>query len=1389
MNAKFTAAGALLVLAASGALHAQTTVVSENFTGTTTTNSWYFFNGACLTASSATGVPPTAGTQGQVPGCLTSAVQAYYNSTGSPPTPHTEVQVGGYNGAAGNAQTLPDPVGNGALRFTNGYDETGADPYQGYGQNGQILSNWTFPSGQGLQITFTTVSYRGDSRGYYGTTANPGDGADGISFFLTDASQPFYPGAWGGSLGYSCSNTNPPYNGMTGAYLAVGLDEYGNFLNGSVAMPASAWLNGVLNPNPNTIGGDNTYYGYGERPDRIGIRGEGSVNWYTLNGAYGTNPNSSTKPYYPTSLATSCLINGGTYSSSTGMCMSCTSGTYSSSGNQCVTTTYSCATVNGHTYTYQTSGEYEGECTYTHNGTTSTEAATVTSTDSSPGSNYPDSVEAVQKTCSQGTLYNYSTATSPTSAGPTTLTNTVNTGSTTSSPVANILPVLDYAPIPGAYVELAETGSNAVHIATEYAAGGYSRPLAKPIYYQLKLTQNGLLSFWYSLGGANGVFVPVIKSQNITGTNTSGTPSNGPLPANFRFGFGGSDGGASNIHEILCFQAANLVQSASGAGANEKQSAKIETGIQAYFGFYNPNDSTGKLAAYALGINSSGAIVVAPAATWDASCVLTGSSACSTMAASSTTPGPAITVEPPTSREILTQNGAQALGGGMALEWNSSQSPTATQEASLGYGDTGQPTPDPLAEDRLNFLRGVRTNEIPSTGPTSTQFLRKRDSVLGDIQNSSPAWVGPPGAPYSAAWTDRLYSSDTMPENTGTQTYAEFASAASSTNPGGEATRLNVVYVGSNDGMMHGFRTGAFNADGSYNTSAPNDGYEVLAYMPNEVVNDIHEAMDPPDPPTTTTPTYDATLDFTSPSYGHNFFVDSTPDADDLFYGGTWHTWLVSGQGAGGNTIFALDITNPGSYTAAPTGTGGSAADPTFLETNASTLVLGEWVGGTSTYNATTRTTTTTNGNFSCTGDANCSQSLGNTYGTPQVRRMHNGQWAVIFGNGFGSPTGDAGIFIMLVDPTNPLANAPTFYYLSTSNGSPCVPSTGPTSAGPGSTVSGSTAGGNGIGYTASVDLDGDHVIDYIYAGDLQGNLWRFDVTSASPANWAVTCGALFKTNTGQPITTAVVAASGIAGGTQQRLMIIFGTGQKIPATNTTAVSYSMAQEDLYGVWDWNLSYWNSISGTQYASLASSGVSGPLTAAASGSTCGVAGGNLACETISVVGGTGVDAGDRDIDTAATICWAGTTTCGSSAAANQQFGWYLALPGTTPATGTPVTSYEQFIYNPEIVGTAVVINSILPAANSPTSCTIASDQGWTYAVNALTGSALTNAFPQYYDANAAGVNTNATGGSFPIQNSTGQTYLVYQTVLNAHEVTQFNPGANTTAKRLTWIQRR
>ncbi|XLM19808.1 hypothetical protein MKD33_14430, partial [Chromobacterium piscinae] len=162
------------------------------------------------------------------------------NGSGSIPAcgtkdPSGNAQIGGYNGS------MPDSSGNGALRLTNSANS----------QSGAIIYNSLFPSTSGLQATFTTYTYGGDSGG------SARNGADGMSFFLLTAI-PNAVGSFGGSLGYSCSNVNSPYNGIIGGFLGLGMDEYGNFPNG-----------GYYN--------DNTSTGPGAKPQNISLRGSGSV--------------------------------------------------------------------------------------------------------------------------------------------------------------------------------------------------------------------------------------------------------------------------------------------------------------------------------------------------------------------------------------------------------------------------------------------------------------------------------------------------------------------------------------------------------------------------------------------------------------------------------------------------------------------------------------------------------------------------------------------------------------------------------------------------------------------------------------------------------------------------------------------------------------------------------------------------------------------------------------------------------------------------------------------------------------------------------------------------------------------------------------------------------
>jgi type IV pilus assembly protein PilY1 len=424
------------------------------------------------------------------------------------------------------------------------------------------------------------------------------------------------------------------------------------------------------------------------------------------------------------------------------------------------------------------------------------------------------------------------------------------------------------------------------------------------------------------------------------------------------------------------------------------------------------------------------------------------------------------------------------------------------------------------------------------------------------------------------------------------------------------------------------------------------------------------------------------------------------------------HT-LVGGLGIGGAAIYALDVTNP-----------------SYVEGSASSIVIGEWNPST----------------ISCA--VACGTNLGNTFGTPQIRRLHNGNWGVIFGNGIGSQSGDAGIYVMSIDSGT---GAATFYYLSTN-----------------------TAGtANGITYVTPADLDGDHITDYVYAGDLKGNVWRFDLTSSNPTNWVAATAPLFTTQSGQPITSQLLVISSVLSGAP-RLLIEFGTGQRTQLTNMAPVQYVTGTQSLYGVWDWNLSNWNALApAAAYQSLPATNVATGLTAPY---TLTVS--NLTAQTLTPNGATGAVDG-----TNVAICWQGTSTCGSG---NTEFGWYANLPSTN----------EQIIFNPVFYQGAFLVNSTVPANNLPTSCSNTQDTGYTYALAVGNGGVFTNTFPTYTqngvlitDSLEAGVQTNATGSVYIVTTAERTTNIVYQTISGTPGAQQINIPPNSKSKRLTWIERR
>jgi len=1286
-----------LVPAAVQAQSCTSTSVTENFTGASTNCTWNYYGGACLTAGSTASTATTS--PGQLPMCKNLP---YYGG---------QTQLGGNTGDA-NQDT---PLTGGALRLTNSANN----------QSGAIVSNVPFSlSSAGLSVTFTTETYIGDS----GSNSFGGgsDGADGISFFLQDASnsnQPVTLGDYGGSLGYTCSNTNNSanqgYDGMVGAYIGLGIDEYGNFLDGSwVTTPATPTTAGSTIFNPSAQGAnpqDNTATGYGKQANRVGLRGAGNVAWAYL------STNSATKAYYPSNLTAD------------------------------------------------------------------------------------QQLKAVRQTCETGFLWDFSGVHQNDTAGSGTYTPS-NAGSGSQS-IANpysraqitSIPVADYGAIPNGYAILSH--KIAVEGATMRGYGTTVTPGSSygiPITYNLTITTGGLLSLSYSYNG--GTNQPVITGQDITAAN-------GTLPSSVRFGFAGSTGGSRNVHEIMCFQAQPQNSASSSAGLNQKQTAKVQTGTQVYFAFYNPNGWTGSLTSQNLDSpdGNPNDLQIDPVVNWDASCVLTGLAAGANCA---TTGAPNVAAQDPdTGRTILTSSG----GTGIPFTWTAAGATplSSGEQSNLNFGDPSPSTNTfpSNANMRLEYLRGVRTHEQTTTGvdptmssPPNPSGFRKRTSVLGDIVDSSPSWVGPPSAPYPAVWSDLLHPAQTMPENSG-QTYAAFVTA----NQG----RTNVVYAGANDGFMHGFRTGSFTNGTTYN-GANNDGHEVLAYMPGYVVNTINSSVIAGSSPVA----LNTANDYTNPLYSHRFNVDGTPGTGELFYNGGWHTWLVGGLGAGGSAIYALDITNPDDTT----------KPNSFSQGNAAGIVIGEWSSSlqtTSTTNILTGvvTTTVTGGTatFGCvsvssaggalSGGAGCGNSLGKTFGTPQIRKFHNAtgggnpdtSWGAVFGNGSGSYNGDAGIFVMIANNTS----QPTFYYLSTGVGS-------------------RTGTPNGIYYVTPADLDGDHVTDYVYAGDLQGNVWRFDLTNSDPTKWAVTSAsgtAMTSTGAGTPIystgstsipiTTKVVVAS-IASSGNPRVLVEFGTGRQTQLTNNVPTTYATGQQYLIGIWDWNLSSWNSLSNSKYASLSSS-----TTPAAPSAISGGLTGNTVLQSQSVqatydtndvLSSTSVQIGTAyfyETISNNTISWADTSTTST-----KQFGWYLPLgtgygnpkdpnglqATTTIPSATPIS--EQVIFNPTLQDGAFIVNTTIPPTTLLALCSSTLAGGWTMAINPATGGAFTNSFfgnanHQFLNigsASVSGIALSGTGTPSVVIAGTN-TYVVTQTTTGTGAITQINPPAGSQGSRLTWIEKR
>jgi type IV pilus assembly protein PilY1 len=219
----------------------------------------------------------------------------------------------------------------------------------------------------------------------------------------------------------------------------------------------------------------------------------------------------------------------------------------------------------------------------------------------------------------------------------------------------------------------------------------------------------------------------------------------------------------------------------------------------------------------------------------------------------------------------------------------------------------------------VNYIAGDKTYERVNGGT-----LRDRQRLMGDVVNSSIAVTG-----------NFNYGFSSLPGDEGTS-YAAWLNYKRTT------PSYRTAYVGANDGMLHAF-------DGA-------TGEERFAYVPNGVYSKLINLLEAGKP--------------------HEYFVDGKIAISDAYRSNKWTTVLVGSTGAGGRSVFALDVGNP---------------------TGELANVLWEFRD----------------------------PDLGYTLGKPIIARTAgtNGKWAVFISNGYYSKSGLVKLFVLDLFTGSEIAN------------------------------------------------------------------------------------------------------------------------------------------------------------------------------------------------------------------------------------------------------------------------------------------------------------------------------------------------------------------------------
>ena len=331
----------------------------------------------------------------------------------------------------------------------------------------------------------------------------------------------------------------------------------------------------------------------------------------------------------------------------------------------------------------------------------------------------------------------------------------------------------------------------------------------------------------------------------------------------------------------------------------------------------------------------------------------------------------------------------------------------------------------------------------------------------------------------------------------------------------------DTIFVGANDGMLH-----AFDAQ---------SGNERFAYVPNLIFRHLKALIEP---------------DYV---YKHRFYVDGPCFAGEVLVDRyVRNTYLVGGLGGGGKGYFCLLAGQR--QRSAGTGSYGDYhwlfhadhIDSGSSEDSVSKMVQWEYPHpgpldeGTAGENAET--------------DPDLGFSFSTAYAVNANTADGSFRPVVVFGNGYNSESGKAVLYVLDAQKGTLIRKIDTGIDQD-----------------------------NGLSTPALVDVNLDRRVDYAYAGDLKGNMWKFDLTAEVPGKWGVSYGSdadgdgvidaasgdapapLFHA-AGQPITGRpdVMAMSSMCATQAPGYMVVFGTGRYLGASDLG----DNHQQSIFGIWD-----------------------------------------------------------------------------------------------------------------------------------------------------------------------------------------------------------------------------